>query len=310
MRFAIPVLNLFALAFGVLAAEDAKPASVIRLCGADAMVPLLKHLGKAYSTANPQVGIEVAGGGASKGAKEALAGTVELGMLSREPEEDETARGTVIPIAQDAVFMTISAQNPVAAALAAKGITRKQAQSAWLGGQSITWGQLSGGSDATPVNVYTRQDNCGAAEVFAKFLGSSQADLTGKQIKGDNGIAEALKKDPGGLAYNNLQAAYDLNKGTPAEGLLVVSLDANNNGKIDPEESLANKESAFAAIAAGKYPAPPARRLNLIVKGKFQGQVLAFVQWILKDGQAEVAKAGFITLGEAAIKDAQSKLGQ
>jgi phosphate transport system substrate-binding protein len=76
----------------------------------------------------------------------------------------------------------------------------------------------------------------------------------------------------------------------------VVPIDVNENGKADPEEVLKTKKEAVEAVATGKYPSPPARLLNLVTKGKPTGLVLAFIQWVLNDGQNFAGEAGYVPL--------------
>lgn len=289
-------------------AARAEVEGAIRVVGADAMVPLMKKLGKEFSKLHPKLKVEVSGGGAGKGIKEALAGTADLGMVSRTLESEEAARCSAVSVAKDAVFATVGAGNPAAKVLAEKGLSKKALKALWLAGKELTWGDLTGGESKEPVAVLTREDACGAAEIWARYLGASQGDLHGKAVKGDLGIADALRKDPRALGYNNLQAAYDLAKGTYADGLVAIPLDANENGKIDPAERISTKERAFAAIASGTYPSPPARALNLVAKGKFSGAALEFVSWILGEGQKAVAEAGYIPLDRASAQGELKKL--
>ena len=53
---------------------------------------------------------------------------------------------------------------------------------------------------------------------------------------------------------------------------------------------------AIDAVGTGKYPSPPARKLNLVTNGKPEGIVRDFILWILGDGQQFVNEAGYILL--------------
>ena len=50
------------------------------------------------------------------------------------------------------------------------------------------------------------------------------------------------------------------------------------------------------AVAAGHYPSPPARVLNLVTQGKPDGLVKEFITWILTNGQQYVDEVGYIQL--------------
>ena len=64
----------------------------------------------------------------------------------------------------------------------------------------------------------------------------------------------------------------------------------------------------MAAIADGRYPSPPARALNLVTKGQPSGLTLAFIRWILTDGQGFVEETGYIPLTQAEIEAELAKL--
>ena len=63
----------------------------------------------------------------------------------------------------------------------------------------------------TPIHVYTRSDACGGGEMWAKFFGKKQEDLLGSGVFGDPGLAQAVKKDPLGIGFNNIGYVYDSN---------------------------------------------------------------------------------------------------
>ena len=61
-------------------------------------------------------------------------------------------------------------------------------------------------------------------------------------------------------------------------------------------------------MANGDYPAPPARPLNLVTKDKPSGLILAFIDWILTDGQKFVGEAGYVSLPAEQLTEAQQKI--
>lgn len=158
-------------------------------------------------------------------------------------------------------------------------------------------------SNQYTITVYTRSDACGAAQVWAEYLGKyNQEDLKGTAVFGDPGIAEAVRKDSHGIGYNNIGFAYDLKTGKPVVGLAIIPIDRNENGIIDPDESFyATKEQLVEAIASGKYPSPPARDLYLVTQKEFSGITGVFVRWILNDGQKYVDEIGYVGLSREKI---------
>jgi phosphate transport system substrate-binding protein len=285
----------------------------IRVSGAWALYPMMVKWGEEFGKIHPNMRIDISAGGAGKGAADAIAGLVDIGMVSREVKPEEIKQGAFhIPVVKDAVFPTINDKNPVLMkGLMEKGVSKKTFEDLWMHDKTLTWGEIIGvPSNKDRIQVYTRSDSCGAAETWAKYLSGQQEDLKGVGVYGDPGVAEAVKKDIRGIGYNNLNYAYDAKTGLPVKGLKVLPIDVNDNGKIDPAEDLSTKKKAISAVVSGKYPSPPARDLNLVSKGEFKGPVKEFVKWILTDGQKYVEEVGYIKLSPAQIKKAVDKIGK
>jgi phosphate transport system substrate-binding protein len=290
--------------------EEGEPQGTIKVSGAWALYPMMVTWVEEFQKIHPRVRVDVSAGGAGKGVADALAGVVDIGMVSREIRPEEIAQGAFfVRVVKDAVFATTNQSNPVWESLATRGVERQVFIDLWINAEPMTWGEIAGTDSNDSVNVYTRSDACGAAETWAKYLGGAQEDLAGTAVYGDPGLAEAVKTDRLGIGYNNLNYAYDASTGLPVAGLRVIPLDVNENGHVDPDEGLSTKSQALEAIFAGVYPSPPARDLYLMTKDEFQGLVREFVRWILTDGQQYVEEAGYIRLTDAQIQESLEKLG-
>lgn len=271
----------------------------ISLSGAFALYPLAVQWASEFQKLHPGVKIDVSAGGAGKGVTDAIAKVVDFGMVSRELSDAEKERGAIgFAVAKDAVVPTINAKNPVLADLQKHGVTRDDLVALWIKGEKKTWGQVAGTNDKTQVVVYTRSDACGAAETWALYLGGKQEDLQGTAVFGDPGLAAAIQKDANGLGLNNIGYAYDTKTGKPNPGLVVAPIDVNGNGQIDPEEDFyGNKKDVVKAIKDGRYPSPPARDLYLVSNGiPTDTVVVAFLKYILTDGQKENDPQGYIEI--------------
>jgi len=285
---------------------EAEPVR-ITVSGAFALFPIVSLWAEEYSALNPNVTFDVQGGGAGKGMTDMLTGAADIAMLSRDPRQEELDQGSfLVPVTIDAVVGTVNANNPYLAELQAQGLTPEEANAIWITGEIATWGQLLGTDAAESINVYTRSDSAGAAEMWALFSqGEAQEDLIGTAVNADPGLAEAVRQDPLGVGYNNIGFSYDQATGLPLAGLQIIPFDLNDNGQIDPEEDFyGTRDELTAAIAAEIYPYPPARALYLVTKGEPSPAIAAFYRWILTDGQAFVADAGYVLLPEARIQEA------
>lgn len=283
----------------------------ITVSGAFALYPMMIRWGEEFQELHPGVTFDISAGGAGKGMTDALNGAVDIGMVSRPVYEAEAGKGAFwVAVAKDAVVVTVNADNPVVDPLLDCGLTRAVSEGIWVTGEVNTWGQVMGSEAGDAIHVYTRADACGAAKTWAEYLGDyAQEDLLGIAVQADPGVAEAVSQDSLAIGYNNLNFAYDGETGKPVEGVQVVPLDLNENGQIDPDESFYDsKTGLMQAIAEGRYPSPPSRALNLVTKGKPDGLVQAFLEWVMTDGQQYLEEVGYIRLSEQLLDEGLGKL--
>lgn len=283
----------------------------ISISGAFALYPLTVKWAEEFRKLHPDVKFDISAGGAGKGMTDALSKMVDIGLVSREINPEEVKKGAyAIPVTKDAVVPTVSAASPVIQDILAKGLDRDAAINVFITGKAKTWGQALGTNSKIPIRVYTRSDACGAGETWAQYLGKKQEDLLGVGVFGDPGLAQAVTKDKSGIAYNNIGYAYDARTKKPNPGIKVIPLDVNNNGKIDPEENFYNTlDDLVNAIAAGKYPSPPARDLYFVTAGKpVKKELVEFIKWSLTDGQKYVFESGYINLSKEKIAEALGKI--
>lgn len=277
----------------------------ISLSGAFALYPMAVKWAEEFRKLHPNVRIDISGGGAGKGITDALTGMVDLGMVSRAIHVEEIRRGAfVIPVAIDAVVPTINAKHPRINDVLRRGISREAANKIFITGEYKTWGDLLGTSYNAPIRLFTRSDACGAAETWAEYLGNKkQEDLLGTGVFGDPGLASAVQRNALALGYNNIAFAYNSRTRKPNTGLIVLPIDINSNGRVDPEENFyATSDQLVKAIADGRYPSPPARELYLVSRGKPQKPVVvAFIRYILTEGQKFNVPLGFVNLTKESL---------
>ncbi len=283
----------------------------IGVSGAFALYPMMTVWAEEFTKLHPEVQFDVQGGGAGKGMTDALAGAVDIGMVSRGIKDEEISQGAYwVSVTKDAVFPIISASNPVLADIVAKGISQETFNKIFVTGEIKTWGEVVGKPEIKDeINVYTRSDSCGAGEMWAKFSGGKvQDDLKGIGVNGEPALVDTVIKDPFGIGYSNLNSVFDLGSGGIVPGAVVTPVDINKNGQADADEYFKNKDEAVSAVASEKYPSPPARFENLVTKGKPTGLVKAFIEWILTDGQQYLGQAGYVPLTSAQQTESLAKI--
>lgn len=280
----------------------------IKISGAFAIYPMMGIWVEEYQKINSDIRIDLSGGGAGQGITDALNGIVNIGMVSREIYETEINQGVFwVSVVKDAVVPTINENNPVYETLRQTGVTRQQFEDIFITKKIKTWGQLVGDTTITNnINVYSRSDACGAAQVWAKYLGDYvQDDLTlaaGSTVKDDPNLAAVVQSDIYGIGYNNINFVYDFATKQPHPGIRPIPIDLNENGILDDDENFYDlRDGIVQAIAINVYPSPPARASHLVSKGEFSGITKDFIYWILTDGQQYIEENGYIKLPDEMI---------
>ena len=297
MRRIIVTAVLAALIFTSAIAQAAELSGSMSLSGAWAIYPLVVKWGEAFQKLHPKVRMDISAGGAGKGMADALAGAVDIGMVSREVDKTERARGALpILIVKDGVFPTVSVRNPALKHILSKGMSRKTLRDIYIYTKIKNW--LAVGGHSAPIHVYVRSDACGAASAWAATLGKyKQDDLKGIGVYGDPGLLAAVRQDPLGMGFNNLSYVFSGDK--VARGIVIVPIDANDNGKVDASERIDSRDKACKAVASGQYPG--ARREFFVTKGKPNKLARAFVEFALSDAGTKLLKdvGGYVPLSKS-----------
>ena len=279
-------LSFIRISSYAVSAEEKAPEGTLTLSGAWAIYPTAVAWAEAFEKKYPNVKIDVSAGGAGKGATDAIAGLVDIGMVSRDPDPAEIKKGIVpVYILHDAVFPVTSDKNPVLADLLKKGVKKQTWVDIYISGLISTWDQVIGRKADKKIHLYTRSDSCGAAQSWAVYLDKKQEDLRGVGIYGDPGLLEAAKRDPIGVGFNNFSYVFT-REGSVVSGARLVPIDSNENGIADPDEVYQTREQAIKAIRAGRYPAT--RKNYFFVKGKPAGLVKEFIEFTLSDEGAKI----------------------
>ena len=287
-------------------------SGTISLSGAFALYPLANKWAEEFRKTYPDVRFSISAGGAGKGMADALAGAVDLGMISREIKPEERNLGAwSLAVTKDAVVAVINAENPHYATLKSRGLSAEEFRKIFITGEISTWGQALGTGSTDKITVYSRSDAAGAAATWAQYLGGREQDeLKGIGVFGDPGLADAVRKDKTGIGYNNVIYVYDLNSKAKYPGMEVVPIDVDGDDQISPDEQFYdNMDQLVQAVSDGRFPSPPARELYFVSQGQPDREVVkTFLRWVLTDGQRFVSETGYMELSSEKIETELDKL--
>ncbi|MDA8234521.1 MAG: phosphate ABC transporter substrate-binding protein [Clostridia bacterium] len=237
----------------------------ITLVGSDSMQNVVGLLAEKFEEKNPEVKIEVQGGGSGASFEPVRTGVAQLGLVSRKLK-DEEKDVTALEIAKDGIAIVVNKNNPVG------DLTKEQIAKIYAG-EITNWKEL-GGADKK-INVIAREAGSGTTGAFEDIImkkSDKEIAASVQRINQSEGIRATVAKSEEAIGFFSLYLADDSVKALKVEGV-----DAT-------EENVKN----------GTYPV--SRPFNYTYKTAPEGLAKAFVDFTLSDeGQAIVKEEGLIS---------------
>ncbi|HEX5223193.1 MAG TPA: PstS family phosphate ABC transporter substrate-binding protein [Verrucomicrobiae bacterium] len=256
-------------------------AGTITVKGSDTLVILAQKWAEVYMGKNPDVKIQVTGGGTGTGFAALQNQSTDLCNASRKIKANEIAtcvkafgkRPTEYKVAVDGLSVYVSADNPV------KGLSVDQLEAIFTG-KVRNWKDV-GGADG-PITVYSRENSSGTYEFFKEHvLKGKDFTASAQTMPGTAAVLQAVAKDKTGIGYGG--AAY----GAGAKHLNIKQDSAS--AAVEPTEE---------NVVGQKYPIW--RYLYVYVNPALdKGEIGSYLNWIRSaDGQKVVKDVGYFPLPE------------
>ena len=260
--------------------------------GSDTLNNLMTYWAEEFKKVYPNVQIEIEGKGSGTAPPALIAGTSQLGPMSRKMKAEEVDafekkygyKPRSIGVAIDALAVYVNKDNPI------KSLTLQQVDSIFSstrkrGGQNITtWGQLglTGEWANKPISLYGRNSASGTYGFFKEHV-FQNGDYKGsvKEQPGSASVVQGVEKELGGAGYSGI--------GYKTSGVRAVPL----SDKAGPIEATQDNAESF------KYPI--ARYLYIYINASPSAGpdplVKEFIRFVLtKQGQQITAKDGYFPL--------------
>lgn len=251
--------------------------------GSDTMVNLALAWAEEYMKLHPDVRLSVTGGGSGTGIAAMINGTVDIANASREmkPEELDAAKKNghdpkEFVVARDAIAVVVHPSNPV------NGLTLSQLSDIYTG--SITNWREVGGVDR-PIVLLSRESNSGTYVYFLEKV-IRQGDAKSKLLfspetllmPSSEGISTEIRQNPNAIGYDGLGYV------TSDQKVLGVARDGTSAFVLPSVDT----------VNAGTYPI--SRPLYMYTAGEPAGNIKAYLDWVLGEGQALIPQLGFVPL--------------
>jgi len=235
-----------------------------------------------------------------------LYGSLNLGFISHEYYSAFNKKpGWKEVLGRDVLVPIFNSSNPFLDKILQQGISSEELTRLFTNSQSRNWGTLLGNGENLPVKYYLI-NNEAIKSAVENFLHTDQFSLEGITVKNGKEMVSEIQKNPGALGFCKLKDIIDSKNQQIVENIKLMPIDKNGNGKIDYSEQIYDDLNGFLrAVWIGKYPKALYNNIYSISSLKPTNEIeLAFLKWILTDGQQFVTPNGYceLALNERQIK--------
>jgi len=255
----------------------------------------------------PSVTIEIEGKGSSTAPPALIAGTAQLGPMSRpmraaESDQFEAKYGykpTAVRVAVDTLAVFVNKDNPVAC-LSLTQLDSIFSVSRNLGGQAIdTWDQAGGTGDfvGKPISLFGRNSASGTYGYFKEVaLGNGDYRDTVKEQPGSSAVVQGVAADKYAIGYSGI--------GYKTADVRAVNISGRDGQCYEPNQENAYKGSypitRFLYIYVNKNPSAP---LDPVLR--------EFFKYVLSaDGQKDTDKDGYFPMPYVFAQEDVAKVSQ
>jgi glycine cleavage system H lipoate-binding protein len=149
-----------------------------------------------------------------------------------------------------------------------------------------------------------------ALKSLSGFFKSDETRTAGTTMGNVSEVVEAISKDPYAIGFCKLINILDFENQAMAESIRLLPIDRNGNGMIDSNEKIYDNLNDFTrGVWIGKYPKALFSNIYTVSKGQPENaNEVAFVKWVLTDGQKYLAGNGYTELLVSERMSASDKL--
>jgi phosphate transport system substrate-binding protein len=271
------------------AVADGKKLSIQNI-GSDTMVNLAQAWAEEYAKVEPNISVEVSGGGSGVGVAALINKTADIANSSRklEPQEEEKAKASAggapseFLVGYDGLAVYVHKDNPLTEiSVDELGDIYRE------GGKLTKWSEVGvkaiPGAKGDEIIRVSRQNNSGTYHYFRETVVGKKNDFKqgSLDMSGSKDVVEQVGKTPGSIGYSGLGYA------TPAVKILKVS-------KKKGEPAI---QPTVATVMDKTYPI--ARPMFMYTPGAPAPHVKKYIEWTMSPaGQKIVEQTGYVPLSK------------
>lgn len=211
-----------------------------------------------------------------------------------------------VVVGRDVMVPIVNSKNPYLAALQEKGISADALSLVFADKSASPWGILLGDEKNNLVSCYFVNNN-EVKSTLAAFLNTETEMLNGVGVSNSSEMISAIQKDIYAIGFCRLADILNSQNQQIAENISLLPIDRNANGTLDYTENIYQDLASFTrGVWIGKYPKALYTSIYSVSASKPSNEnEVAFLKWVLSDGQNYTALNGYT---ELAVNESKSRI--
>jgi len=302
----VSLIGLVLISFSTV--NGKAPASdTLRITSTPDMFSLASVWADEYSALTPGLKVKVVKA-ADNNQTEELIGRGMLGFVTAKNYTGiRSSSGWHTVVGRDVIVPVININNPALDEIRKQGVSSEELLHL-MNSKGLNWSSVIPSAKNIQMNYYRSKDETVSASLVS-FFGTTDINKAGTELETSDAIIDAIRKDPAGIGFCKLTSAADMKNQMINEGIALLPIDRNNNGMLDENENIySDFNQLVRGIWIGKYPKTLTTNIYAAGIDNPEGEAsLAFMKWILSDGQKFLYDNGY---NELLLSERQKSVDQ
>ncbi|HEY8934538.1 MAG TPA: hypothetical protein VIM65_04930 [Cyclobacteriaceae bacterium] len=301
--FIYVLLFYFSLLIGSAAFAQTASNPKVVITGVRFSYPLVEKWIKDYQAVNPNTTISIEARTTTDPAQ------YDLLIEAYEPDAAVKESREYLYIGRYALLPVANATSAFAKAFSDKGLNKELFNQVYF--SDIYADKKNAKKIDFPYTVYTRLQKAGAPITFAHYFGFTQPNIKGKAISGaDEHLIKALLRDTTGVSYSTPGLLYNLETRKPLDGLAVLPVDVDGNGRVSNDEKYFNDlDKVISALETDDLKNIPVEYLHVsISKTSTNPEALRFLHWLIDHSNEDLHHFGYLNPDPEVFKKGKERL--
>lgn len=290
----------------VNAGQGSVPADSLRVWSSPGLYSMTRVWAEEFSRENPAYRVVV------NRSDDDITSIISAGGMKMAFATDEMIASDVnaslwrMVVARDVIVPVINSENPFISIIEERGISPSKLGQMLSESTVPSWERLIDTDTRAQIHLF-RVDDASVDASVSDFLGNSSFQQRGVMTAGSEEMIKRIKGDRLAIGFCRLADIISPAGNEFIEGVRVMPVDINSNGRVDYFENIYGDLNSLAkGVWIGKYPKSLFTNIYAVAPASpvDKGEA-AFLRWIITEGQNYLNSSGFSGL---VLNERQSKL--